>query len=78
MSWNIMAEFEYPVFVRYNKTWHTQIEECHGIHDLSHWEIEIESVFLDIGDKSIEITKLITPEMEKNLIDRIENIDNEL
>ena len=73
-----MAEMEYPVFVRYNKTRHTQIEECHGIHDLSHWEIEIDSVFLDIGDKSIDITKLITPEIEKNLIDRIETEDYEL
>ena len=78
MSWEIMAELDYPVFVRYNKTRHTQFEELHGRHDLSHWQIEIKEVFLDIGDKSIDITKLITPDMEKNLIYRIETEDNDL
>mgnify|MGYP003333454778 CR=1 FL=1 len=77
-SWTIMAELEYPLFVTYKKTRHIQIEECHGRHDLSHWVTEIEKVRLLIGDKAIDITKMLTSDMENNILDRIEKEDNEL
>ena len=77
-SWTIVTDLDYPVVVTYKKVKHIQIEECHGRHDLSHWVTEIEKVRLLIGDKAIDITKMLTSDMENNILDRIEKEDNEL
>lgn len=75
-SWTIVADLDYPIVVTYKKVKHIQIEECHGRHDLSHSATEIESVKLHIGDKSIDITKMLTADMENNILDRIEKIED--
>ena len=76
-SWTIMAELEYPLFVTYKKTRHIQIEECHGRHDLSHWGREIQAVKLYIGEKAIDITKMLTEDMENELLDKLEKAEQD-
>jgi hypothetical protein len=76
-SWTVVADLDYPIVVTYKKVKHIQIEECHGRHDLSHWASEIESVKLHIGDKSIDITKMLTADMENNILDRIEKAEED-
>lgn len=68
----VIAEISAPIIVKYKMSYHHQVEECHGIHDFSHWEKEIREVRVCIGDKTIDLTKMLTGDMENFIITKIE------
>ena len=69
----IMANIEY--------WWETQIEEGHGIHDLSGWSMVIDSLEIVIANESLTIKgvanveKFLTAEQTQAILDMI-NIDD--
>jgi hypothetical protein len=64
----IVNESSVEVWVTYAYKPIYQIEECHGLHDMSYDDVTLESVEVKIGDNYVDILKQLTSEQEDIII----------
>ena len=67
-----------PLFIRYREEVVHHTEECHGIHNLGGVFKEIEAAKVFIGEKTIDLTKFLTADMEKYICDQLNEMEDEL
>lgn len=68
----IMA-IETALIIQYTEETVHHTEECHGIHDLGGIDIQIESVKVYVGDNAIDLTKILTKQMEDEIYQAIQD-----
>lgn len=78
MSWEVLADLPGDLAVSYNKERITQIEEGHGRHDLSGTYYTLNYVKVYFGDEPIDITKMLTKQMEDYIFQQIKDMENDL
>lgn len=78
MHQEVTAVLTEDIIVSYDRERVVQIEEGHGIHNLSGTYYSINSVRLYIGDEKIDITKMLTRKMEDIIVERINRLENDL
>lgn len=78
MSWEVLADLPCDMAVSYNKERITQIEEGHGRHDLSGTYYTLNYVKVYFGDEPIDITKMLTKQMEDYIFQQIKDMENDL
>lgn len=64
----IVNESSIEVWVTYSYEPVYQMEECHGVHDMSYDDVTLESVEIKIGDTFIDILKELSSEQEEIII----------
>lgn len=67
MSREHTAEITAPIIIKYRKELVHHTEECHGIHDFGGWVRELQEVKVCIGDKIIDLSKMLTTDMENDI-----------
>lgn len=64
--------------VNYSKEWNDQIEEGHGIHDLSGYSYSINSIEVVIAGEGIDITNQVSLRQYNKILDEVIALDAEL
>lgn len=67
-----------PLFIRYREEVVHHTEECHGVHDLGGVFKELEEVKVLIGEKTIDLTKFLTADMDKYICEQLNELEDDL
>ena len=78
MAWKVELDTDFPACITYEKESVTQIEEGHGIHDLSGMYCVLKKVEIFIADGSIDITDKLTPAMLDMVYKHIKNFEDDV
>lgn len=71
---NKLSEINVPLVVNYQQGYEYQIEECHGIHNLSGNTYEVYRVRVCINDEMIDITGMLTESMIDYIVEELNDI----
>ena len=78
MAWKSFLTIDFPARITYEKENLTQIEEGHGVHNLSGVYHTLKKVEIFIADGSIDITDKLTPSMQDLIFKHINNFENDV
>jgi hypothetical protein len=78
MAWKVELDTDFPACITYEKEKHTQIEEGHGVHNLSGVYYTLKKVEIFIAEGSIDITDKLTPSMQDLIFKHINNFENDV
>lgn len=78
MAWIVELDTDFPACITYEKENLTQIEEGHGVHNLSGMHYVLKKVEIFIADGSIDITDKLTPSMQDLIYKHINNSENDV
>lgn len=78
MAWKVELDTDFPACITYEKENHTQIEEGHGVHNLSGMYCILKKVDILIADGRIDITDKLTPSMQDLIFKHINSFENDV
>jgi hypothetical protein len=78
MSWEVVADLTADMVVSYTKEKIVQIEEGHGRHDLSGIYYTIQYVKVYLGGEAIDITKMLTKNMEDEILQCLKDMEDDV
>ena len=64
----ILTNNDIEVMVTYDMIYNEQIEDFHGIHDLSYYDVKLKNVEIVIGGRSVDILPQLTLDQENVII----------